>query len=596
MSQDCEKYSHHVTELLADIGYTHCFFVPGGNIMHLLDSARTRMTCVPVVHEVSGAIAAEYFAEVAEVERAYALVTAGPGITNALTGVAGAYLESHECLLIGGQVKSADLARGTLRQRGIQEIDGLAVAAPVCNAALRIEQPLPDAEVVEAISAGTTDRRGPVFLEFCLDAQGAMVPITEPDVGAFHQGPPAAMVDAAAGAAEQILQRVRLAERPVLLIGGGVTRATAWSLADDLARLGLPLMTTWNGMDRVADDHPCFAGRPNTWGQRAANVLLAQSDCIIALGTRLGMQQTGFNWQEWGPGFVAQVDVDRAELNKGHPRVDLPLRADANSVLARLAATALDADRYTPWRDHCALVRRALPLLDPQNIQGDEFCSPYDLVDQLSDLLTDRDVLIPASSGSGQFVPMEVFRVKRGQRIVTNKGLASMGYGLAAAIGAAMGSGERTVLIEGDGSFSQNVQELGTVAAQQLNLKIFLLDNDGYASIRTTQRNYFGGVYLGCDTATGLGFPNWTRLAQTYDLPHLAVGAAGLRDPVVRAGLEAPGPMLFIVRVDPDQTYYPKVTSRIADDGSMVSNPIHRMYPDLPDDQWAQVYRFGSGT
>jgi len=187
---------------------------------------------------------------------------------------------------------------------------------------------------------------------------------------------------------------------------------------------------------------------------------------------------------------------------------------------------------------------------------------------------------------------MEVFRVSAGQRIVTNKGLASMGYGLAAAIGAALAAPEaRTVLIEGDGSFSQNIQELGTVAVQQLNVKIFLLDNDGYASIRTTQRNYFGGVYLGCDAATGLGFPDWQTLAQAFGIRYVPVGASGILDPQVRQALDDPGPVLFHVQVDPEQTYFPKVTSRIAEDGSMVSNPIHRMHPDLPDELWSQVYQ-----
>src|SRR5664280_1346541 len=176
-----QKYSHHFTDLLAALGYTHCFFVPGGNIMHLLDSARTRMVCVPFVHEVSATIAAEYFNQVSTAGRAYALVTAGPGLTNAITGIAGAFLESHQLLVVGGQVKSADLARGTLRQRGIQEIDGLSIARPVCNAAALIEKPVADSEIVSLVSAGTTDRQGPVFIECCLDAQGAFVPMAAPD-------------------------------------------------------------------------------------------------------------------------------------------------------------------------------------------------------------------------------------------------------------------------------------------------------------------------------------------------------------------------------------------------------------------------------
>ena len=223
--------------------------------------------------------------------------------------------------------------------------------------------------------------------------------------------------------------------------------------------------------------------------------------------------------------------------------------------------------------------------------------SPFDLLDQLSEQLDEGDLVIPASSGSGQFVPMQTFRNKARQRILTNKGLASMGYGLAAAIGASLVDPlRRTVLVEGDGSFSQNIQELGTMAVQHLNLKVFLLDNDGYASIRTTQRNYFEGEYLGCDKATGLGFPSWSGLARAFGVPWIEVGPAGLADPAATALLHAVGPALFIVKVDPDQTYFPKVTSRLGEDGSMVSNAIHRMSPELPVEVASRVFRYSQSV
>ncbi len=586
------KYSHHFTDLLRAMGYTHCFFVAGGNIMHLLDSARTRMTCVPFVHEQSAAVAAEYFNQISTSGRAYALVTAGPGITNAMTGVAGAYLESRDLLIIGGQVKTEDLSRGALRQRGIQEIDGLSVASPVCKRAARIERPWTDSEVVELVSAGLSDRAGPVFIEFCLDAQGASVPILPPDVSQFVFGPSASMINAAPDIAHEIDAELRKANRPVLLIGGGVSFETARGALDGLGRLGVPLMTTWNGFDRVPDSHPMFVGRPNTWGQRHANVLLAQADLVVALGTRLGIQQTGFNWQEWGPERVIQVDVDAAELAKGHPRIDRPMLGDANTVLSLLSSRG-SVPVPQEWLDFCSLVRERLPLIDPENSSNPAFVSPFDLVRRISELLEPGEVLIPASSGSGQFVPMEVFESKTDQRVVTNKGLASMGYGLAAALGASLAAGRtRTVLIEGDGSFSQSIQDLGTAAVQALNLKIFLLDNDGYASIRTTQRNYFGGVYMGCDGETGLAFPNWGVLADAFGIPHVRIGSAGLDEPEAAALLNQDGPAVFIVKVDPDQTYFPKVTSRISEDGSMRSNPIHHMTPELPADLTAEVFRY----
>jgi acetolactate synthase-1/2/3 large subunit len=590
-----EKYSHHFTDLLGALGYTHCFFVPGGNIMHLLDSARTRMVCVPFVHEVSAAIAAEYFNEVSLPEdrgRSYVLVTAGPGITNAVTGMAGAFLESRECLVVGGQVKSADLSHGILRQRGIQEIDGVAIANPVCKESQQILTPLSDDVIVDWVSAGTTDRRGPVFLEFCLDAQGAAVPQTPPVVDGFRSGPEPETVATAGQASEVIISALHSAQRPIILIGGGVRHDVAQDLASDLARFGAPIMTTWNGADRITDDHPLSFGRPNTWGQRYSNVLLAQADVVVALGTRLGLQQTGFQWQDWTAGHVIQIDVDANELAKGHPRVDEVFRADANTVLRNIAQA--QPVHVEEWIDFCREVQEALPSSDPANSSRTGYYSPFALVEELSEMLTPDDVIIPASSGSGQFVPMEVFRSKGGQRIITNKGLAAMGYGLAAATGAALAAPERrTILIEGDGSFSQNIQELGTIAVQRLNVKVFLLDNDGYASIRTTQRNYFDGQYLGCDASTGLGFPDWKKLAEAFGIPWVEIQDQGLGSESVLSLLNSPGPAMFIVKVDPDQTYFPKVTSRISEDGSMISNPIHHMSPELPPELASRVFRYG---
>ena len=588
-----QTYADHVTDILADLGYTHCFLVPGGAIMHLVNAARSRMTCIPVVHEVAATIAAEYFNVLSEGQRAYALVTAGPGITNALTGMAGAFLESRDVLVISGQVKSADLSRGEVRQRGIQEIDGVSIAAPVSVVSERIESPIADSVLVEAVTRGLTDRKGPVYLEFCLDAQGA--PVAQRAVHAGEvAGVSSAFVQAAPEAITLIEQSLDEAERPVILVGGGVAYRTARLAAEGLARLGVPLMTTWNGFDRVADEHPCFSGRPNTWGQRWANIVLSQADCIVSLGSRLGIQQTGFNWQEWGPsagsGTVIQVEVDEAELGKGHPRVDQPLLADANAVLLGLSEGS--PREYPQWWQYIDSVRDQVPVIDPENSEAEGFLSPYDLMRQLSGELMPEDVLVPASSGSGQFVPMETFEMKAGQRVVTNKGLASMGYGLAAAMGAAATGAARVVLVEGDGSFSQSIQELGTVALQAWPVKIFLLDNDGYASIRTTQRNYFGGAYLGCDSATGLGFPDWHTLGQAFGIPTVKVGPEGLTTPGVRDLLNAPGPGMFVVSVDPEQTYFPKVTSRVTEDGSMTSNPLHSMSPPLPEDLAERLFRW----
>jgi acetolactate synthase-1/2/3 large subunit len=376
------------------------------------------------------------------------------------------------------------------------------------------------------------------------------------------------------------------------LIGGGVTRETAVIIREQLLATGIPVATTWNGTDRVSADNPNYVGRPNTWGQRSANLLLAQADLIVAFGTRLGLQQTGFNWQEFGKeARVVQVDIDDGELNKGHPLVDVPMLADANELL--LSLVVLDYPGHEDWLSYCREVRELLPTREDVNSTGDGFVCPYSFYLDLSDLADPDDILIPCSSGGANSVAMQTIRQKWGQIVITDKGLASMGYGLSGAIGAALGHPDRrTFLIEGDGGFAQNLQELATVAVNKLNLKIFIFANEGYGSIRMTQKNYFDGAYLGCDTETGLGFPDWHRLFDAYEIPAMTIGPEWSEDTDVLSALDTPGPVGLVVPIDPLQTYWPKIMSRVTETGGMESNPLHEMSPDLEPLLAEQVSRY----
>ncbi len=591
--QDQVKYADLVVEWLQELGYTHCFFVAGGNNMHLLNAVRGRLEWVPFVHEVSAGIAAEYFNASEGDGRAFVLVTAGPGITQAMTALAGAYLESRELLVLGGQVKSTDLAGDSgIRQRGIQEIDGVAIAGPVCVRAERLARPVGRGEFLALAQAGAAGRRGPVFVELCLDVQGAPVSRAELE----DDGPPpapAALPEPPEADVQELLEALRGAERPVLLLGAGVRRETVDDLLPALRRLGAPLQTVWTAMDRLGPEEPLYAGRPDSWGQRSANLLLQQADLIVALGTRLGLQRTGFNWQAFGPvATVAQVELDRAELEKGHPRVDIPVLGDANAVLRRLAEA--EPGDWEDWRAFCREVRELVPLEEQAiNTTGEGYLSPYRFTLDLAARCAPEDVVVPCSSGGANSVTMQAFEPRRGQTVVTNPGLASMGYGLGGAIGAALAHRERrTVLVEGDGGFAQNLQELATVAVNRLNLKVFLHANQGYASIRSTQRNYFGGDYVGCDTETGLGFPDWEALFRAFGIPVVSMGPDGFDDPEVARLFAAPGPAGFIVPIDPEQTYLPKISSRVTATGSMESNPLHHMSPPLPDAVAERVFRF----
>lgn len=583
------KYSDQLAEWLVELGYNRCFFVGGGNIMHLIESLSRRMPCNAVIHEVAAGIAAEYYNETSDSGRALALVTAGPGLTNIVTAMAGAYLESRELLVIGGQVKTADLAHGALRQRGIQEIDGVSIAKPVCKTSVLITDTIPFDAFSKFVNINRGGRKGPVFLEIPLDVQAR-------DYSEARHGPTtelsATEPKATPAQLQQVGELVRMALRPVFLLGGGLSRIGARDLMPRLCACSIPVATTWNGADRIGADSPIYVGRPNTWGQRSANLVLQQADLVVAVGTRLGMQQTGFNWQQFVPaGEVVQVDIDPAELWKGHPRIAYPICADAANFLSSLLQQELG--NHTEWLSYAQQVRATIPLIEPVNNTRDGYVSPYVFVDKLAGQCKADDVIIPCSSGGAFTVMMQAFSQKQGQLLVTNKGLAAMGYGLSGAVGAAFAHPDRRViLVEGDGGFAQNLQEIGTAKINCLNLKIFIFDDSGYASIRMTQKSYFGGRYVGCDINTGLGMPNWEQLFKAWGVPVCRLGPDFLKNSRFRELFDSTGLSAFTVSIDPEQTYFPKITSQITATGAMASNPLHRMTPDLPDNVQAKVGKY----
>ncbi|MEB3243203.1 MAG: thiamine pyrophosphate-binding protein [Cyanobacteriota bacterium] len=589
------KLSDWLVEKLVELGYQYCYFVAGGNIMHLLNSVRTRMVCVPFAHEVGAAIAAEYHnASIDGLNgRAFALVTAGPGLTNALTAVAGAWQESRELLLIGGQVKVSDLARGEVRQRGIQEVDGVALTQSITKGAMRLERANQLGEAIAAVLQGQTPRKGPVFLELPLDVQALALepPVLAKLAGTIPPVPTLPTIDASAIA--DVARSLNSAERPIVLVGGGVSRPLAWKLAEALRASRIPLMTTYNGADRIDHHAPNYFGRPNTWGMRYANILLQQADFILALGTRLGLQQTGFNWQQFAPlANLVQVDIDPKELNKGHPQVQQTYCCDADNFLLRLAGHDQFAlkPHQEAWLSFCQRVKAALPLSESTNSRRQGFLNPYDFWQQLSSVLPEHAILVPCSSGSSFTSSYQAVTLPQHGLMLSNKSQAAMGYGLSGAIGAALANPDQTVfLVEGDGGFLQNLQELVVAHKHLNNLRIFLWVNRGYASIRQTQRNYFGGAWLGCDEDSGLGFPDWQQLFTSFGIACMEMSAQGFDDPEIKRFLSADRVGAILVPIDPEQTYFPKISSRVTSSGGMESNPLHLIGPPLSDEEFGQV-------
>jgi acetolactate synthase-1/2/3 large subunit len=483
------------------------------------------------------------------------------------------------------------LAHGKVRQLGIQEIDGMSLVSSLTVASLQIQKPLPRTEIEKVVFSGLSPRKGPVFIEFCLDAQGAEFLETE-DIPGGESVPsknPFLL-------SEQLRAEIKNSQRPVLLVGGGVSRETAKKIQKSLENSPIPVMTTWNGTDRISSDAKSYFGRPNTWGQRSANVILQQSDLLIALGTRLGLQQSGFNWEQFLPvGKIIQVDIDPAELGKKNPGIDFPVEANADEVLP-LVLDLLDSERsndeWKSWVEFSRSVKASLPTSEDVNKINGPFINPYDFYIALSEVLIDGDAVVPSSSGASETVAMQSLNQGRNNVVITTKGLASMGYGLAGAIGTAFAGAPRVFHIEGDGGFAQNIQELGTVSANKLNIKTFILCNDGYASIRMTQKSYFDGHYLGCDASTGLGLPDWHLLAKSFGISSTELNPEADLKSEIEKSVALEGPQVILVPVNPDQTYYPKITSQINEEGNLISNPIHLMTPELSAEMSNRVFRY----
>jgi len=592
------KYSSVLGDWLVEMGYTHCFMVAGGGSMHLIDGFRTKFTCIPVVHEVTAGIAVEHFNECASAGRAFALVTTGPGLTNIVTAIAGAYTERRELLVLAGQVKSTDLLTPPLRQRGIQEVDGAALTKPITVASVCLRAPLGRREFTALVKAGRGPHPGPVVIEICLDVQGARVDRQElenraEDTSALPTGPKEEARPVQPDA-KRLAAELSTARRPVILLGGLVSRRLAWDLLPEFQRLGVPVMTTTSAIDRIPSDSPVAAGRPGSWGgQRSANMLLAQADVVVAIGAQLDLQQTGFNWQGYAPlARLFQVYPCALELAKGHPSLAGGVDANPDAILQALVPLVTWQDR-SGWGEYVRQVRELVPLIEPTNVPREGYLSSFELMRNLSRATKPEDVLAISSSGGSFTGGLQVCAVAARQYATTSPAFASMGYGLATAIGAAFARpGRRVVLVEGDGGFSQNLQELAMVRRNNLPLKIFILENQGYGSIRATQRKFFGGAYVGCDEATGLGFPDWPALFGAFGIRARYLGADELASERLAALIAGPEPEAWIVRVDPEQPNAPAVSSRLLPDGKMESNPLYQMLPPLDPAIQGQVSKY----
>lgn len=582
------KYADQFMDWLKEDGYTTCFLVGGGNILHLVEAASSRFRCIAVAHEVTAGISAEYFNEInLNGERAFALVTAGPGVTNIVTAISGAFLESRELLVVAGQAKVEDLSHGWVRQMGHQEIPGIDICKPITVGHLFGNIRIPKHEVLALTKRSRTPRKGPVYIELCLDVTA--MPILYENNRQVSRNLSIPSINEST--IEQIRKLINESSRPLILLGAGVNRMQTETL-NKLTGLGIPIAVTWNAADRIGYEYEYFAGRPNNAGMRWSNAILQQTDLLLAVGTRLGIQQTGYNTREFVPkGKVVQIDLDANELTKGFPNLELGVIADANDSLEILGKLFSESrQEISAWQEYVRNIKANYSSYDKANRVNGNYLELYQFLEELSSYL-DEKIQIASCSSGGMYVGfMQTFQNKSGQRIVSSKALASMGYGVAAALGMALANPDKkTILFEGDGGLAQNVQDLGTISNRKLNVKIFVGDNQGYSSIRSSQRTYFGGHYVGCDAATGLGLPDWPSLFKAYGIKSIELDSNNFLTKEFIKAIESDEPFAFILKLDPEQQYYPKIASRMLPSGQMESNPIHLMEPQL-DNEFEEVF------
>jgi acetolactate synthase I/II/III large subunit len=581
------KVADAVARALVGNGVRHVFMITGGGAMHLDDAVGREPGLAYVCnhHEQAAAIAAEgYFRASGRI--AAVCVTTGPGGLNTLTGVHGQWTDSIPVVYLSGQVKHETTVEScpdlALRQLGDQEAPITRIVRPITKSAAYLRDPRAAVrELDQAIALALTPRFGPVWLDVPLDVQGAFV--EEAELEAFDPRGLAAPPDGCGTAAAEVARLLAAARAPLFVAGHGIRLAGAIQRFRALAeRLEIPVVTTFNGFDLMPSDHPCFAGRIGTIGDRAGNFALQAADLVVALGTRNNVRQTGYNFGDFARGAKrVAVDVDPAELSKPTARVDVPIVAELGRFLAALDDVAAPNPSIGAWRAFCADKRHRFDVLgDPGRWRGSGL-DPYRVVDALTRLLPEGAVVV-AGNGTASVALFQAARVKAGQRMICNSGCASMGYDLPAAIGAAFARpGESIACLAGDGSLMMNLQELATVAHHGLPIKLFVLDNDGYLSIKMTQDGLFGGHRVGCSRDTGVGLPDFARVADGFGLPFRTIERAEDLDAQIAGALAGPGPQVCVVKLAPEARFAPKSASEKLPDGRIVSKPLDDMWPFL---------------
>ena len=598
-----QRLSDYVADFLAAHGVTDVFSVVGGGAMHLNDALghHPGLHVTYNHHEQACAIAAEAYARL-DNRIAAVCVTTGPGGTNALTGVVGGWLDSIPMFIISGQVRYDTTARFALKEAGAvvramgdQEYDIVRSVEPMTKYAVMIEDPATIRYHLErAWHLATTGRPGPVWIDIPVNFQGCAIE-TDGLIGYDPAEDDALLPPAVSGdTIEAVLEKIRSARRPVFHAGYGIRLSGGYeAFRSVVEKLNIPVVTYWNAVDLIEDEHPLYTGRAGNMGDRPGNWAIQNADLILAVGTRISIRQVGYNWKTWARAAeVIMVDIDRGEMKKPTLHVDMPIWADAKDFLTRLDAAAEEkVFRDESWLAICRGWKRDYPAVLPRQwAENGKTANVYAFIRYLSSRLPENS-LTAVSNGACCVVGNQAYVIQKGSRMANNSAVASMGYGLPAAIGTCIGGGRReTICLEGDGSIMMNLQELQTILTNRLPIKIFLINNQGYHSIRITQTNLFNKNFVGIGPESGdVSFPEYRKLAEAFGYPYFSAHSNAEMKDVVDRVLALDGPVFTEIFTGTEQVWEPKSSTKRLPDGTLVSPPLEDLAPFLPREELERI-------
>ena len=600
-----QRLADYVADFMIAHGVTDCFSVVGGGAMHLNDALghQEELRVTYNHHEQACAMAAEAYARI-DNKIALVCVTTGPGGTNALTGVVGGWLDSIPMFIVSGQVRYDTTARYAmqytdglaLRAVGDQEYDIVNAVQHMTKYAAMLEEPSQIKYILEkAWYLANTGRPGPVWIDIPVNFQGIYVEVD--DLVGYEGEDTQLPQPVELKVVQEVIEKLKNAKRPVLHAGYGVRLSKGYdAFRRMIEKLNIPIVTYWNAVDLIEDNHPLYCGRAGNMGDRPGNWAIQNADVILVIGSRISIRQVGYNWKTWARAAeVIMVDIDQAELKKPTLHVEMPIWADAKNFMETCLDILKEVDKvhsWDQWNEDCKMWKEKYPVVSPSQWEGkSDSVNVYAFVRYLSGSLPENS-LTAVSNGACCVVGNQAYVIKKGSRMANNSAIASMGYGLPAAIGTCIAGGNRdTICLEGDGSIMMNLQELQTILTNKLPIRIFLINNNGYHSIRQTQNNLFKEntkIGIGPESQD-LSFPDYKKIAEAFGYSYYSAKNNIEMKNVIDEILATEGPMFCEIFTDSDQVWEPKSSTKKLEDGTLVSPPLEDLAPFLPQKELENI-------